>query len=66
MSDRFLLEPICSDCGAKLYDNQEDAMPFMMTVGESLDLQCDKCKSVWRFRIGVKSYQKKIVRNNKK
>lgn len=66
MSDRFLLEPICFDCGAKLYDNQESIMPFMIAVGESLDLRCDKCNTVWRFWIGIKTCQKRIKSNMEK
>lgn len=60
MSDRFLLKSYCLDCGTNLYPEKENIMPPMMAVGETLDLKCPACKTMWRFWIGVKTYQKKL------
>ena len=60
MSDRFSLQPICSVCGTNLDEGDEYGQMLMMSVGESIDLTCPKCGTVWRFWIEVVTHQKKI------
>lgn len=59
MGDRYLLKPYCSDCGISLNDEQEN-FPLMIAVGESLNLQCHKCKTVWCFWVDIKNFQAKV------
>lgn len=58
MSDRFLLQPNCSACGTSLEDISN--LMIMMSVGESADLTCPKCGTIWRFWIEIEANQKKI------
>lgn len=60
MSDRFSLQPNCSICGADLDKDDEYGQKLMMAVGESIDLTCSKCGTVWRFWLEVVTCQKKI------
>jgi uncharacterized Zn finger protein len=60
MSDRFSLQPKCSVCGIDLDKDDEYGQMLMMAVGESIDLTCPKCGTVWRFWIEVVTRQKKI------
>jgi len=46
-------------CGTNL-DEDEYGQMLMMAVGESIDLTCPKCGTVWRFWIEVVTRQKKI------
>jgi len=46
-------------CGTNL-DGDEYGQMLMMAVGESIDLTCPKCGTVWRFWIEVVTRQKKI------
>jgi predicted RNA-binding Zn-ribbon protein involved in translation (DUF1610 family) len=48
MSDKFSLQPTCSVCGTNLNEDEYGQM-LMMAVGESIDLTCPKCGTVWRF-----------------
>jgi len=60
MSDRFKLQANCSGCGTDLNKADEYGQMLMMAVGESIDLTCPKCGTVWRFWIEVNTNQKKI------
>lgn len=60
MSDRFSLRPNCSTCGINLDKDDEYGQILMMPVGESIDLTCPKCGTVWRFWLEIKTNQKKI------
>ena len=60
MSDRFSLEPYCLDCGSNLNELDSNTPMLMMAVGESIDLKCPKCGTVWRFWFELSTHQKKI------
>jgi len=60
MSDRFKLQANCSVCSTDLNKADEYGQMLTMAVGESIDLTCPKCETIWRFWIEVNTNQKKI------
>ena len=63
MSDRFLLRPNCSICGADLGKND---VPLMLAIGDVINMTCPKCKTVWRFWLQIVTNQKKVGERKKK
>ncbi len=60
MSDYFSFEAICKNCEFDLSRDGETGFRIMLPVGESVELTCPKCGTIWRFWLELLTHQEKI------
>ena len=59
--DRFLLKANCSVCSTNLNEpDEQTGQELFLPIGDSIDLTCPKCGTIWKFWISIETRQKKI------